>query len=121
MKPVLMSWAMSAMFAICVAPRFGDLTPRPSAPSPVVLAQSSDPLAVPGSADMQAPDAADDNGDLSGQTTSDGQTPEGADPAQEPPVDTQPFPTDDTSDDAYDQQPSENGEASPRPSPGDDE
>lgn len=126
MKPVLMIWAMSALIAIGVAPRFGGLTPRPSAPYPAVLAQSDGPVAVPGSADAPgttAADAAADD-DQSGQAANNGQTPNDADSAQQPPADLQQLPADDSGDDTSAQPPSENGDEGTTPaapSSGDDE
>ena len=128
MKSLLMRWAMSAVVAVFVTPGLRSLTPRAAAAYPTALAQADGPVAVPGSADAPGPmggaegDSDDQpaNGDNeAGQA----QPPEDPDAAQQPPVNLQQPPADDSGDDASTQQPSGDDEgAAPAPqSSGDDD
>jgi hypothetical protein len=119
MKSVLMSWALSAVIAICVTPGFGRLIKSSSPSHPAMLAQEGGPVALPGSADAPEPNAADDENDQAGQAANNGQPPDDngqppddADAAQQPPMNAQPAPADDNGDDtsAQQQQPGNNEE-----------
>ena len=141
MKSVLLSSAMSAVIAICVAPGFGRLTQTSPPPHPAMLAQDSGPIAVPGSADAPDPNATDDENDQTGQaannaqTPDDGQTPnqtqegqttDDPDTAQQPQNNMQQGQAEDNGDDTsaqQQQQPGDNGDegaTSAPPSSGDD-
>lgn len=120
MKSVSMSWAMSAVIAICVAPGLSSLAPRGAAAHPMTLAQDDAPMAVPGSADAQGPVGGGDDDYQSGQATA----PDDSDAAQQPPANMQQPPADDNGDDTSTQQQSGDSEdqgATPNaPSSGDD-
>jgi hypothetical protein len=106
MKSALMSWAMSAVIAVCVTPGLSRVAPRGAAAHPLTLAQDdAAPMAVPGSADAQEPVGGGEPGqatppDDSGQAT----PPDDPDPAQQPPVNMQQPPADDNGDDTSTQQ-----------------
>jgi len=138
MKSVLLSSALSAVIAICVAPGFGRLTQTSPPPHPAMLAQDSGPIAVPGSADAPDPNATDEENDQTGQAannaqtpddgqTQDGQTQDDPDAAQQPQINMQQAPADDNGGDdtsaQQQQQPGDNGDegaTSAPPSSGDD-
>lgn len=103
MKSVPMSWVISALVAICVTPGFGSFARGGRAPAPAaILAQNEAPLAVPGSADAPPPAVDEDGNYQAGQAQ--GQMPNDADSAQQPPANAQQQPDDDGGDDASAQQ-----------------
>jgi hypothetical protein len=115
MKSVLMSWAMSALIAICLTPGFGHLTQTSPPPHPAMLAQDDGPVALPGSADAPEPNAADDENNQPGQAANNGQALDGQMPgdpeaAQQPPQQLQQPPADDNDDDAAAQQQQQPGD-----------
>ncbi|MGA8568930.1 MAG: hypothetical protein WB580_14150, partial [Candidatus Binataceae bacterium] len=100
MKPVPMSWVISALVAICLTPGLSSFPRRGAAPQPTMLAQDDGAVAVPGSADAPAaPSANDDSDDQSGQAQNNGQTGDDPDAAQQPPANMQQPPADDSGDD----------------------
>ncbi len=134
MKPVPMSWVISAVVAICLTPGLKSFTRRGAAPQPTMLAQDDGGVAVPGSADAPAaPSGDEDSDEQSGQTQNNGQAqdngqtqdngqaqdngqtqdnPDAAqqtqgdpDAAQQPPANMQQPPADDSGDDTSTQQP----------------
>ncbi len=75
MKPVPMSWVISALVAICLTPGLKSFTRRGAAPQPTMLAQDDGGVAVPGSADAPAaPSGDEDSDEQSGQAQNNGQT-----------------------------------------------
>jgi hypothetical protein len=148
MKPVPMSWVISALVAICLTPGLKSFTRRGAAPQPTMLAQDDGGVAVPGSADAPAaPSGDEDSDEQSGQAQNNGQTQDNGqaqdngqtrdnpdapqqtqgdpDAAQQPPANMQQPPADDSGDDTSTQQPqsgdSGDQEAAPAaPSSGDD-
>ena len=120
MNSVSMSWAMSAVIAICVTPGLSSLAPRGAAPHRVTLAQDYPPVAVPGSADAQGPIGSGDDDSQAGQAT----LPDDSDSAQQPPANMQQPPADDSGGDMSTQQQlddnDDQGATPAAPSSGDD-
>jgi hypothetical protein len=122
MKSVSMSWAMSALIALCVTPGLSGLTSRgapfhPMPLAPMTLAQNGGPVALPGSADAPGSNTADDDDDQAGQASA----PDDPDSAEQPPADMQQPPADDGGDDTYAQPPvDDNGDQGAPPADNDD-
>jgi hypothetical protein len=75
MKPVPMSWVISAVVTICLTPGLKSFARRGAAPQPTMLAQDDGGVAVPGSADAPAaPSGDEDSDEQSGQAQNNGQT-----------------------------------------------
>jgi hypothetical protein len=95
MKSASISWAMSAVLAICLTPGLSSFAPRNSATDPTALAQADGAVAVPGSADTQGPGGGDDDYQA-GQA----QAPDDSDATEQPPANMQQPNADDSGDDS---------------------